>query len=220
MVPVLIVPVLNRYDLLCRMVRSIDYPVDRLIIVDNGDSAEIIPQNKFVERVFRWRMPENLGCATSWNWGIVGTQSAPWWLVAGNDNTFEPGALEVFMLEARRDAVVLSACHPRWSAFTIGDEVVQRVGLFDDSFYPAYFEDSDYVARCKALGVEVVDGHARVAHDNSSTINSDPTYLEWNQRVSFPASNDYYQNKLSTGDVTAGRFDLGRRRRLAFPVKS
>lgn len=218
MVPVLIIPVLNRYDLLARCIASIDYPVEKLVIVDNGDSAEIF-KSEFVERVFKWRIPNNLGCCTSWNWGIVGTQLAPWWLISGNDNVFEPGALETFVAEARRDAVVLSASHPRWTAFTIGDEVIQKVGLFDDNFHPAYFDDNDYTMRCKALGVDVVDGHARVRHDNSSTINSDPQLLEWNQRVSFPASNDYYQNKLSSGDVSAGRFDLKRRRRCTFPSK-
>jgi hypothetical protein len=32
----LIVPVLNRYDLLQRMLDSVDVPVDHLLIIDNG----------------------------------------------------------------------------------------------------------------------------------------------------------------------------------------
>ena len=36
MVPVIIVPVLNRYDLLDRCLQSIDYPVETLIFIDNG----------------------------------------------------------------------------------------------------------------------------------------------------------------------------------------
>ncbi len=39
MIENLIVPVLNRYDLLDRMVGSIDYPVEHLLIIDNGASA-------------------------------------------------------------------------------------------------------------------------------------------------------------------------------------
>lgn len=35
----LIVPVLNRYDLLERMIASIDYPIKHLLIIDNGASA-------------------------------------------------------------------------------------------------------------------------------------------------------------------------------------
>ena len=219
MVPVLIVPILNRYDLLDRCIASIDYPVGVLMVIDNGDSDWVYQSNPYVGRVVVWRVPNNLGCCTSWNFGIVANQMAPWWLISGNDNVFEPGALETFVVEARRDAVVLSASHPRWTAFTIGDEVVQKVGLFDDNYHPCYFDDNDFTMRCKALGVDVVDGHARVKHDNSSTIHSDSTYFDWNQKVIFPASNDYYQNKLSSGDFTAGRFDLERRRRCTFPQK-
>jgi hypothetical protein len=40
MVPVIIIPVLNRYDLMERAIRSIDYPVERLIIIDNGDGYD------------------------------------------------------------------------------------------------------------------------------------------------------------------------------------
>jgi hypothetical protein len=35
----LIVPVLNRYDLLQRMLTSLDYPIGHLLIVDNGAST-------------------------------------------------------------------------------------------------------------------------------------------------------------------------------------
>jgi len=38
MIPNLIIPVLNRYDLLDRMLASIDYPVAHLLIIDNGAS--------------------------------------------------------------------------------------------------------------------------------------------------------------------------------------
>ena len=32
----LIVPVLNRYDLLNRMIASIDHPIEMLLVIDNG----------------------------------------------------------------------------------------------------------------------------------------------------------------------------------------
>jgi len=35
-IPNLIVPVLNRYDLLRRMLQSIDFPIRDLLIIDNG----------------------------------------------------------------------------------------------------------------------------------------------------------------------------------------
>lgn len=216
MVPVLIVPILNRYDLLERLIASIDHPIQRLFIIDNGKKLHGI-QSPFVEETFVWTVPDNLGCCTSWNFGIIANQKAGWWLISGNDNVFEPGALATFEREARRDAVVLSDAAPPWTAFTIGDDVIQKVGLFDDNFYPCYFDDNDYVFRCQKLGVDVVQGSAKVRHDNSSTIHSDQNLFEWNQRVVFPHSAQYHRFKVAQNMVNAGRFDLARRRRCSFP---
>jgi GT2 family glycosyltransferase len=216
MVPVLIVPVLNRYDLLARLIHSIDYPVKILHVIDNGGTFQEV-WNPNVERTVIWQSPENLGAATSWNFGIIANQSARWWLIAGNDTWFTPGSLETIVIEARTDAVVLAEAQPTWAAFTIGEKVVARVGLFDDNFHPAYFEDNDYSDRCAHHGIEVARGTARVHHDNSSTIHSNPSFFEWNKTVSFPASHAYYLRKKTMHDVSAGRLDLYRRRRTAFP---
>ena len=35
-IPVLIIPVLNRYDLLDEALQSIDYPIDNILIINNG----------------------------------------------------------------------------------------------------------------------------------------------------------------------------------------
>ena len=40
MVPVIVIPVLNRYDLLERCIKSIDCEVENLIIIDNGGLIE------------------------------------------------------------------------------------------------------------------------------------------------------------------------------------
>jgi len=35
-IPVMIVPILNRYDLLEEMLSLINYPIDNILIIDNG----------------------------------------------------------------------------------------------------------------------------------------------------------------------------------------
>lgn len=216
MVPVLIVPILNRYDLLQRLVASIDHPVGRLLVIDNGKKCPPI-ESHWVKETYVWTVPDNLGCCTSWNFGIIATQQAPWWLISGNDNVFEPDALATFEREARRDAVVLADAAPPWTAFTIGDHVVDKVGLFDDNFHPCYFDDNDYTFRCQALDVDVVQGSAKVRHDNSSTIYSDQDLFDWNRDVVFPASAEYHRYKVAQNMLNAGRFNLARRRRCSFP---
>jgi glycosyltransferase involved in cell wall biosynthesis len=217
MVPVLIVPTFNRYDLLDRLLDSIDHPVETVIVVDNGGRCPQLRIPGTVHQTIVWRIPDNLGVSTSWNFGIVATQSAPWWLIAGDDCQFEPGMLAVIASEARRDAVVLADVQPRWSVFTIGDQVVARVGLFDDNLHPAYFEDNDYAMRCSHKQTPLVSGTGKVRHDNSSTIGADRRIKEHNDTVSFPANKAYFDEKIREANYEAGRFNLYRRRRLAFP---
>jgi GT2 family glycosyltransferase len=111
----LIVPVLNRYDLLDRMVSSIDYPVAHLLIIDNGASTVIedvgIDVPACVEHTTYLPMPANLGVSGSWNLGIKSFPYADRWFFTSNDVQFQPGALEK-LSEARRDEITLSDVSP------------------------------------------------------------------------------------------------------------
>jgi GT2 family glycosyltransferase len=213
-IPALIVPVLNRPDLLRRLLDSIDFPVDDLLIIDNGGVVGNLHRLPKVARTHVLHMPTNLGVAGSWNLGVKSLPFAPWWLIVNSDAYFPPGALESFCTAARTDALVLSAAAPPWAAFAIGEQVVGTVGLFDEALYPAYFEDTDYERRCTYHGIPVVQSGVRVAHDNSSTI-AEPRYAEANART-FSINRAYYQAKQYRGDMTAGEWTLARRRELSW----
>jgi GT2 family glycosyltransferase len=210
----LIVPVLNRYDLLERMVSSIDYPVQHLLIIDNGASTVMedisIDVPDCVEHTTYLPMPANLGVAGSWNLGIKSFPYADRWFIASNDVQFEPGALER-LSEARRDEITLSGDFPFWQAFCVGYEAVRRLGLFDEGFFPAYFEDNDYRRRAEHAGVTITKLQVPMTHDNSSTINSDDMLRQRNAST-FSANNSYFEDKVAREDFTAGAWDVYRRR--------
>jgi GT2 family glycosyltransferase len=205
----LIVPVLNRYDLLQRMLDSVDVPVDHLLIIDNGlgtDTLEI--SNKFA-KVTHLRMPANLGVAGSWNLGIKSFPYAHRWFIVSNDVVFQPGALEK-LAQARRDEISLTADAPHWQAFALGDEAVTDLGLFDEcGFYPAYFEDNDYMRRAAFAGVNIRKLDLDLTHDNSSTIKAG--YQSKNDKTFF-ANQRLYQAKVDSNDYTAGTYSLDIRR--------
>ena len=205
----LIVPVLNRYDLLQRMLDSVDVPVDHLLIIDNGlgtDTLEI--SNKFA-KVTHLRMPANLGVAGSWNLGIKSFPYAHRWFIVSNDVVFKPGALEK-LTQARRDEITLTADAPNWQAFALGDEAVTDLGLFDEcGFYPAYFEDNDYMRRAAFAGVNIRKLDLDLTHDNSSTIKAG--YQSKNDKTFF-ANQRLYQAKVDSNDYTAGTYSLDIRR--------
>ena len=203
----LIVPVLNRYDLLQRMLDSVDVQVDHLLVIDNGIGADLSFSDKF-DKVTVLAMPANLGVAGSWNLGIKSFPYAQRWFIASNDVVFEPGALEM-LSQARRDEITLTGQPPHWQAFALGDEAVNDIGLFDESLFPAYFEDNDYMRRAEFVGVNIRRLDLKLRHDNSSTIKAG--YQEKNAKT-FIRNERHYQTKIANDDYTAGSWSLEIRR--------
>jgi GT2 family glycosyltransferase len=205
----LIVPVLNRYDLLQRMLDSVDIEVAHLLIIDNGLGTEIFELSDKFAKVTHLRMPANLGVAGSWNLGIKSFPYANRWFIVSNDVVFRPGALEK-LATARRDEITLTAAAPNWQAFALGDEAVTDLGLFDEcGFYPAYFEDNDYMRRAAFAGVNIRKLDLDLTHDNSSTIKAG--YQSKNDKTFF-ANQRLYQAKVDSNDYTAGTYSLDIRR--------
>jgi len=216
MVPVIVIPVLNRYDLLERCIKSIDYPVENLIIIDNGGLIEkdclSLPKNSNIENRYILDMPSNLGVATSWNLGIKMTPFASGWILLNSDAHFGHGHLKKFYKESDIDEIHLAG-EPGWCCAWIGSEVVKDVGLFCEAFHPAYFEDNDYERRATRLHKKIVKSDALVYHDNSSTLLSDPSLFDKN-RESFRANMELF--KLRNARLDAGQWDLQRRINLSW----
>ena len=90
---------------------------------------------------------------------------------------------------------------------------LKKVGLFDESFVPAYFEDNDYQRRCDHKNIEVVSSFIPLAHDNSSTLNAG--FRKQND-LSYEANSQYNEHKIKTKDFTEGRWSIKRRRQLSW----
>ena len=208
-IPAMIVPVLARHELLDRLVRSIDHPVQHLVVIDNGQVMDRAPFSEHVQRSSLVSMPANLGVAGSWNLGIKCAPFAPWWMVVNFDAWFPPGALARLAEEARTDAVVLSAARPPWACFTIGEDAIRKVGLFDERFHPAYFEDNDYAWRCHHHRVDVHHGDIHVEHENSSTLTAGDNRKR--NDASFSTNAVTHVFKQQRGDYSTG-WDLDKRR--------
>ena len=200
MIPNLIVPVLNRYDLLRRMLASLDYPIRDLLIIDNGGKFEdLFARDELPVKNLRvLNLPSNLGVAASWNLGIKLFPHDNRWTFASNDVVFEPGALSM-LSTASSDSLTLSDRVPYWQTFAVGEGLVDRVGLFDERFMPAYFEDNDFERRVKLAGFPVTKLSLNVRHDNSSTLKADPKLQEANSQT-FVRNKKLYARKKLVGD--------------------
>jgi len=170
LIEVLGFPTLSRFDLAERLLASIDYPVKDLVIINNSGKQTWKPvKPELVERLWHIEVPYGLGLQDAWNLVIKATPYASRWLLVNDDCQFEPGALQVIDEQAKPDALTFTDCFPVWSAFVLGEEIVDKVGLFDASFYPLYFCDNDYERRVDNLGLPKRHIPAKVHHVNSAS---------------------------------------------------
>ena len=211
MIANLTIPVLNNYNLLQRAVSSIDYPISELLIIDNGGQLDNLEVPDYVQNCRIWTMPTNLGVATSWNLGIKAFSYCPVFFFASADMFYKPGDLEQ-LASASPGEITLHGTFPHWHTFAIGSEVVAKIGLFDESLHPIYFEDNDYERRAKIKNVMFTYKSLAGGHDNSSTIRLDSYYNSRNAET-FADNKNYYDHKVARGDYSEGKWDITRTRK-------
>lgn len=209
-IPVLGFCTLRRFDLADRLLASIDYPVDHLVVVDNSGLASWTPNKPdSVEHLWHIRVPFGLGLVGAWNLIIKSTPYAPYWVLVNDDAWFEPGALEKIANEVDTEALNFLDIVPQWSAVVFGEGMIDKVGLYDERFYPLYFDDNDLERRVRAADVPIKTIQAKVHHENSSTLNSG--YQNKNA-ISFGRNARLFDEKVADNDLTAGEWSLAIRR--------
>ena len=165
------IPTLRRYDLLQRLLDSAERGTVKptgYIIVDNGGEAAA-----------RLRLPpstdlvtpgKNLGVAASWNLMLDLAGDEP--IAIANDDmtmgTATFGAMQDALSRAPF-ALLVSDWRFPWILFAQTRECTERVGYYDENFFPAYWEDIDYKRRLKLSGIGVQCVHAEHSHVGSAS---------------------------------------------------
>jgi GT2 family glycosyltransferase len=213
-IPVLGFLTYSRFDLAQRLLDSIDYPVEHLVIVDNSGKKEFIPlKPDHVKNLWLIQVPHGLGFGSGLNLIVKSTPFASYWVLLNDDSVLAPGALEKISRNVDVDAINFLSIVPKWSGFVLGEGAVLKAGLFDERFHPIYFEDNDYERRLMAAGVKANFIYAALDHDNSSTLNSG--FQDKNNK-SFIANRDLYASKVASEDLSEGNWSLEIRRANAW----
>ena len=211
MIPILAIPVLNRYDLLDQNLKTIDYPVKEILIINNGKEVYTPPETDLNVRVLN--LPSNLGMSGSWNLAIKLYPHEEYWMFSSADTHWIPGSLEQLHNESGKGKLVMTT--EGWSAFSIGEDMIKNVGLFDEYFYPIYYEDNDYYERVMRSNMKdgYVHGTIKVnaPHGASQTINSDQKLMNRNHET-FVKNGDYFNKKKSEYFKVTGVWNIDRRR--------
>ena len=170
----------------------------------------------------------NRGLSTSWNDGLKASRDA------GNDVTLlvnddvhflGPDAFDRFIafVEARDRANVCFVRGREPSGLTrsqglaccaIGPDVLDTIGFLDENFFPAYYEDLDYMQRMVLAGIPVhVDERVLVFHQRNGTSKVRRLlriHLKWHQwrsrryyRAKWRPVDDWPTAALPFGDARA-----------------
>lgn len=206
MIPVLGFCTLKRFDLAERLLASIDYPVEHLVIVDNSGTQSWQPSKPDkVKNLWLIRVPFGLGLVGAWNLIVKSTPYAPYWVLINDDAWFENGALEIIAKEADSETLLFPDITPDWASIVLGSKIVEEAGLYDERFYPVYFDDNDYERRIRHKGLEIKGIEAKIHHENSSTLKSG---FESKNSVSFGANQRLFEQKVLENDYSEGNWSL------------
>jgi GT2 family glycosyltransferase len=167
------IPTLNRYDILKTFLpyyqESTLYPI---YIVDNGNQgikhSNVIIQNK------------NIGVAASWNLlcNII-FEHHEYAIILNDDCMFNLSKENLESIIKRYPNQFIRAT-PDWCAFILSKSIYNKVGQFDEGFFPAYYEDNDYEYRMKLLRIPIIKTPFLnpLIHRSSSSAEKDPSIFE------------------------------------------
>lgn len=179
---VLAAPCLRRYDLLQKLCESAERGTrkpDRYFIVDNGGqlaakraSGEI----RLPETAVSTYAGKPLGVAGAWNLALRENRDSH--VIISNDDV-ELHAPTIESLVRGAEETDAEFIFPKFNpgamfcVFLIKHSLVDRIGEFDERFYPAYFEDNDFHRRMRLAGVkELQVDSASYDHVVSATLKS------------------------------------------------
>lgn len=177
------IPTINRADLLEESLTQLakNHPDIMVLVIDNGAQCiENIGEKTGHKNVVVFTSESNLGVSGSWNRMSMDAFSrgydAIW--IANDDIVLgsNQDEMQEFVLDAvsRNKFVVQQGT---WCSFILPKKVFQSVGLFDEEFFPAYFEDNDYAYRLKLSHNphEINSILNPIVYRNSQTIAKDPS---------------------------------------------
>ena len=223
-IPIIGALCLIRVDLLKRLINSVDYPVDSFIILLQSPALQLDLneiKNVNIKKFVIINASFNIGVGRGWNY-IIRNFPADYWIIAGDDTYFEGGSLKKiaecmtvpecnenvyieFNLKTNNSDEVIPA---GYATFILTNKIHDKVGLFDENIYPAYFEDDDYRKRVERSGEKyciLQDVYIRHGHGNteaSLTLHSVDSNYKQKMNRCFCINEKYFNEKWKSKDLS------------------
>jgi hypothetical protein len=134
--------------------------------------------------------PENIGVAKSWNTGLKA--GCDWTFFVSVNVAFPNGFSEVLAeLNKANDYYLLTDV--AWHCNAISKKCVEKIGLFDENFYPAYYEDTDYYYRMRMANFDI--GEKQVVNSIPAETMRQANSLDGGLKLNFVQLAEYYKEK-------------------------
>jgi GT2 family glycosyltransferase len=147
------IPTLNRADLLLPTLEKyvVDFPNTEIYIIDNGKQGIKEWANKY-SQIIVIEEETNLGVAASWNKLCRLIYEKHEYALICNDDIYLGYNTSVVDMLISLNGLALTKSYVSFSVFLLSKHYYYAIGEFDEQFYPAYYEDSDYIYRMKLFG--------------------------------------------------------------------
>jgi GT2 family glycosyltransferase len=174
---VVAIPTINRADLLNEALTKYfeDFKNTHIAICDNGNQDIITREENFMI----YRPQENLGVAKSWNMLMDYSDKigATHVLILNDDIYLGKNETDLYMLiKNNLDADFINSFH-NWCSYILRVDIWKKAGMFDEEFFPAYFEDNSFDYKMTLVGAKKTwtSFLDPIVYRNSMTIAKDPT---------------------------------------------
>lgn len=173
----IVLPIINNEHLVDRCIASIP-DKSKVLIIDNSPTGFGKKYGCEIEY-----HPENIGVGSAWN---IGLKRGHEFTVLLSASMMLYGDIEKWLSHANQWGVY--SFHG-WHLLAIRKTTVEKIGLIDENFYPAYYEDNDYHRRMLLAGCEFV----RIMIDATSAGNALSMHAGVN--INWNKCRDYYVKK-------------------------
>ena len=181
------IPTISRFDLLSRLITSINEQTrkpDLIFVIDNSNGGYKKTQDNI--EVFK---TNNLGVAGSWNF-MMKKFKKDLLIIVNDDNKLIPECIEAFeKLYLKDPKNGFYSGLTGFSLFSLIPEIaIKKIGFFDEKFFPAYYEDSDYHYRMILNNERFVNSHIQLCEiginsKSSNTVNNPKIKISLKQEI-------------------------------------
>jgi hypothetical protein len=162
------------------------------------DAIDHIIKNKpdHINEIAVCKAYQNTGFSGAVNWIVRQNTDCKHWIITGFDWWVASGQWQRVLnqVDLLPFGAMLGEGNDEMCGIVLNSMLLNRVGYFDENFFPGYFEDNDYRYRIKLTNTKITSIPLLAEHQTSSTLNSSDKFKQKNN-VSFQENYNYYISK-------------------------